>query len=84
LRWNGRKNRIAYFHAQRSFLKTEEGFQGLFAMSSYDHVEEKTAYPAVLLETGMNDPRIAPWEIGKMAARLEAATSSGRTGLIAR
>jgi prolyl oligopeptidase len=62
--------------------KTEEGFKALYAMSSYDHVEDKTPYPAVLLETGMNDPRVAPWEMGKMAARLEAATSSGKPVLL--
>ena len=62
--------------------KTEEGFKALYAMSSYDHVEEKTAYPAILLETGMNDPRVAPWEMGKMAARLQAATSSRRPVLL--
>lgn len=62
--------------------KTEEGFKALYAMSAYDHVEEKTAYPGVLLETGMNDPRVAPWEMGKMAARLEAATSSGKPVLL--
>ena len=62
--------------------KTEEGFKALFAMSSYDHVEYETAYPAVLLETGMNDPRVSPWEMGKMAARLQAATSSGKPILL--
>jgi prolyl oligopeptidase len=62
--------------------KTEEGFKALYAMSAYDHVEDKTAYPAVLLETGMNDPRVSPWEMGKMAARLEAATSSGKPVLL--
>ena len=56
--------------------KTEEGFKALNAMSSYEHIEDKTPYPAVLLETGMNDPRVAPWEMAKMAARLQAATSS--------
>jgi prolyl oligopeptidase len=62
--------------------KTEEGFKALYAMSSYDHVEDKTAYPAVLLETGMNDPRVSPWEMGKMAARLQSATSSGKPILL--
>lgn len=62
--------------------KTEDGFKALYAMSSYDHVEDKTAYPAVLLETGMNDPRVAPWEMGKMTARLQAATSSGKPVLL--
>jgi prolyl oligopeptidase len=51
-------------------------------MSSYDHIEQKTAYPAVLLEAGMNDPRVAPWEMGKMTARLQAATSSGKPVLL--
>jgi prolyl oligopeptidase len=62
--------------------KTEEGFKALYAMSAYDHIEDKTAYPAVLLETGMNDPRVPPWEMGKMDARLQAATSSGKPVLL--
>ena len=62
--------------------KTDEGFKALYAMSSYDHVENGSAYPAVLFETGMNDPRVDPWQVGKMAARLEAATSSGKPVLL--
>jgi prolyl oligopeptidase len=30
-----------------------------------------------MLTTGMNDPRVAPWQPGKMAAALQAASSSG-------
>jgi prolyl oligopeptidase len=59
-------------------VKTEEGFHGLYAMSAYAHVRDGTAYPAVLLHTGANDPRVAPWIIAKMAARLQAATSGGK------
>jgi len=59
-------------------VKTEDGFRALYNMSTYDHVEEGSRYPAVLLETGMNDPRVAPWEMGKLAARLQAAPSSGK------
>jgi prolyl oligopeptidase len=62
--------------------KTEEGFKALYAMSAYEHVEDKTRYPAVLLETGMNDPRVAPWEMAKMTARLQAATSSKKPVLL--
>ena len=62
--------------------KTEAGFKALYAMSSYDHVEDKTAYPAVMLTTGMNDPRVAPWQSAKMTARLQAATSSGKPVLL--
>lgn len=63
-------------------VKTEDGFKGLFAMSAYEHVEERSDYPAVLLETGMNDPRVAPWEMAKLTARLQAATSSGKPVLL--
>ena len=61
---------------------TREGFASLFAMSSYDHVEFKARYPAVLLTTGMNDPRVDSWQMGKMTARLQAATSSGKPVLL--
>ena len=38
--------------------------------------------PATLLTTGINDPRVAPWQPGKMAARLQAATTGGRPVLL--
>ncbi|MBV8146870.1 MAG: S9 family peptidase [Gammaproteobacteria bacterium] len=63
-------------------VKTEEGFHGLYAMSAYAHVRDGTRYPAVLLHTGANDPRVDPWIIAKMAARLQAATSSGKPVLL--
>lgn len=63
-------------------VKTEEGFHGLYGMSAYAHVHDGTAYPAVLLHTGANDPRVEPWIVDKMAARLEAASSSGKPILL--
>ena len=63
-------------------VKTKAGFEALYAMSPYDHVKKGTAYPAVLLMTGANDPRVDPWQMDKMAARLEAATSSGKPILL--
>ena len=36
----------------------------------------------MLLTTGRNDPRLAPWQPAKMTARLQAATSSGRPVLL--
>jgi prolyl oligopeptidase len=68
--------------AEFGSTKTKEGFQSLYAMSSYHHVNDGKAYPAVLLTTGFNDPRVAPWEAAKMAARLQAATASGRPVLL--
>ena len=63
-------------------VKTEDGFKGLYIMDAYVHVKDKTAYPAVMLTTGINDPRVDPWEAGKMTARLQAATSSGKPILL--
>ncbi len=59
----------------------EDGFRGLHEMSAYHHVEDGTAYPAVLLTHGINDPRVDPWMSGKMTARLQAASSSGESVL---
>jgi prolyl oligopeptidase len=62
--------------------KTQEGFKALYEMDAVQHVKEETAYPAVLLEIGMNDPRVDPWISAKLAARLEAATTSGKPVLL--
>ena len=62
--------------------KTVAGFKALYAMSAYHHVKDGTAYPAVLLETGANDPRVDPWQMAKMTARLQAATSSRKPVLL--
>jgi prolyl oligopeptidase len=63
-------------------VKTEPGFHDLYAMGAYFHVHDGVPYPAVLFATGANDPRVAPWEMTKMAARVQAATSSGRPVLL--
>jgi prolyl oligopeptidase len=63
-------------------IKTEQGFKALYAMSSFHHVKDQTAYPAVLLTTGINDPLVDPWEPAKMTARLQAATSSDKPVLL--
>jgi prolyl oligopeptidase len=54
-------------------VATEQGFKNLYAMDSYQHVEHGVAYPAVLITTGLNDPRVSPWEPAKFAARLQAS-----------
>jgi prolyl oligopeptidase len=61
---------------------TVEGFRALYGMSAYHHVRDGTPYPAVLLTTGMNDPRVDPWHAAKMAARLQAASASGKPVLM--
>ena len=63
-------------------VSTPEGFKGLYEMDSYMHVKDGVRYPAVLLTTGMTDPRVDPWHAAKMAARLQKASSSGKPVLL--
>jgi len=63
-------------------VATREGFDALFGMSSYHWVKDGTDYPAVLLTTGLNDPRVDPWQAAKMAARLQAAATGGKPVLL--
>jgi prolyl oligopeptidase len=64
--------------AEFGSTKTEAGFRALYAMSPYANVKDGVKYPAVLLTTGINDPRVDPWQPAKLAARLQAATASGK------
>jgi prolyl oligopeptidase len=63
-------------------VATEEGLRGLLVMDVYLRVRDGVAYPAVLLTAGLNDPRVEVWQPAKLAARLQAATSSGRPVLL--
>jgi prolyl oligopeptidase len=51
-------------------------FDWLRAYSPLQNVKTGIAYPAVLLITGVNDPRVAPWQSRKFAAALQAASTS--------
>lgn len=57
-------------------------FRAMYAYSPYHHVRKGVAYPAVLLVTSENDPRVAPWQSWKFGAALQAATSSKRPILV--
>ena len=57
-------------------VKDPAQFNALFGYSPYHHVVDGVRYPAVLLTTGANDPRVDPWHSRKFCARLQAATSS--------
>jgi prolyl oligopeptidase len=62
-------------------VTTEAGFHDLLAMSPYDHVVV-APYPATILTTGLADQRNAPWQVAKLAARLQASTTSGKPVLL--
>jgi len=59
-------------------VKDPAEFAALLEMSTYHQIRDGTAYPAVMLVHGMNDPRVDVWNSGKAAARLQVASSSGK------
>jgi prolyl oligopeptidase len=80
---NGQFNTVEF-----GTVKVPEQFKALYAYSPYHHVKDGTRYPAILMPTGANDPRVDPMQSRKMVARLQAADpkamvllrTSGSTG----
>lgn len=54
-------------------VRNETQFHGMYRYSPYHAVRGGTVYPAVLATTGMNDPRVEPWQSFKMVAALQAS-----------
>ena len=48
-------------------------FKAMYAISPYHRVRDGVDYPAVIVTTGANDPRVDAWMPSKLAARLQAA-----------
>lgn len=63
-------------------VKDASQFKALYAYSPLHHVQDGTAYPAVLLTTGEHDGRVDPWMTYKMTARLQAANPGGQPVLL--
>jgi prolyl oligopeptidase len=65
----------AYNVTEYGSVKDAQQFAALYAYSPYHHVVAGTKYPAILMTTGANDPRVSPWQSRKMIAALQAANS---------
>jgi len=63
-------------------VKNLEHFKALYAYSPYHNIQGKTVYPSIFLVTGENDNRVDPMHSRKMAAGLQAATSSNNPILL--
>ncbi len=63
-------------------VKIATEFAWLYDYSPLHHVRSGTPYPAVLLITAENDPRVAPWQSRKFAATLQQANASMRPILL--
>lgn len=56
-------------------------FDYLMSYSPYDNIRE-TAYPHILVTTGLNDPRVAYWEPAKFTAKLRELKTDNNTLLL--
>jgi prolyl oligopeptidase len=63
-------------------VKDPKEFAALLEMSTYHQIKDGTRYPAVMLIHGLNDPRVDVWHSAKTAARLQAASRSGKPVLM--
>src|SRR4029079_16149819 len=63
-------------------VKNPDQFKALYAYSPYHHVMEGGKYPAILMMTGANDGRVAPYHSRKMTARLDEANKSANPILL--
>jgi prolyl oligopeptidase len=63
-------------------VKDPAQFDALYAYSPIHHVVDGTAYPPILMTTGINDGRVDPWQSLKMTARLQAANPKGKPVLV--
>jgi prolyl oligopeptidase len=61
---------------------SDDGFRMLLAIDAYQRVKDGVPYPAILISTGLKDARVSSWQPGKLAARLQAATSSKKPVLL--
>ncbi|AZI38617.1 prolyl oligopeptidase family serine peptidase [Epilithonimonas vandammei] len=63
-------------------INNSNDFKGLLEMDAYQHIKKGTEYPATLITSGINDPRVAPWIPAKFAAKLLANSSSNNPILL--
>jgi prolyl oligopeptidase len=60
----------------------EEEYRALKEMDSYEHIVKGEKYPAALVTTGFNDPRVISWIPAKFAAKLQNESGSGNPVLL--
>jgi len=57
-------------------IKNKAEFKALLEMDAYQHIRKGTEYPAQLITTGFNDPRVESYIPAKFAAKMQADNAS--------
>lgn len=63
-------------------VKKVNEFFALMEMDATLHVADGTKYPAMLITTGWNDPRVISWQPAKFAATMQKANTSDKPILL--
>ena len=79
----GREPSPPHFPAQEWGNPNEEKYyEYMRSYSPIDQVVDGVKYPAMLIVSGLNDPRVAYWEPAKWVARLRAMSTSDAPTLL--
>ncbi len=63
--------------AEYGTIKDSSDFKNLYKMDVFHHIKPGADYPSLLISTGINDPRVSPWQSGKTVARFQNVSSKG-------
>ncbi|MGG7471447.1 prolyl oligopeptidase family serine peptidase [Chryseobacterium arthrosphaerae] len=63
-------------------VKNANEFKGLLKMDAYQNLKKGIQYPAAFITTGINDPRVTPWQSTKFVAQLLKNTTSDKPILL--
>jgi prolyl oligopeptidase len=66
------------------FGKTKDSLEckGLSEMDGVSHVLKSKDYPALICVTGINDPRVSPWQSAKLVAAFQQRNPNGKLALL--
>jgi len=62
--------------------KNETDCKALFEMDALAHVETNKHYPALICATGINDPRVSPWQSAKFIAAFQQRNPTSKPFLL--
>lgn len=72
----------AYNDSEYDSVRDPAQLKAILACAPLQNVRLKTAYPAVLITTAPNDPRVTPWQSRKLTAGLQLSSTSNQPPML--